>query len=156
MIIYLIVCLFVYWFVCFVVFIILGDPQEVYFKRSSRSDMIWLRYLWSKNVYLLVSLFFVNGFVCNLLFSSWDIQRKFSWTFCEDLAWFGWDIYDLKCLFVCSSSCLFFILIIMGHQQEVSLTISWRFNLIWLRYLGSRKIFIYLLVCLYICLFFLF
>ena len=40
----------------------------------------------------------------------------------------------------------FFVLIIMGHPQEVSQNISWRFNLIWLRYLGSKK-------CLFVSLF---
>ena len=35
----------------------------------------------------------------------------------------------------------------MGHQQKVSLKILWRFDLIWLRYLGSNK-------CLFVCLFF--
>ena len=63
------------------------------------------------------------------------------------------------CLFVCFFVHLFacfFVLIILGRQQEVSLTISWRSNLVWLRYLGSINV--YLFVCLFvgllICLFF--
>ena len=50
---------------------------------------------------------FVYGIVYFLFYSSWDTQSKFSWKICEDATWFGWDIYDLKCLFVCRFVCLF-------------------------------------------------
>ena len=45
---------------------------------------------------------------------------------------------------------MFFVLIFVGHQQKVPLKILWRFDLIWLRYLGSQKC---LFVCLFVCLF---
>ena len=51
------------------------------------------------------------------------------------------------CLFVCLLTCLFFfILIILEHPKEYTLKISWRSDLIWLRYSGSKK-------CLFVCLF---
>ena len=56
-------------------------------------------------------------------------------------------------LFVCLLICLFVVLIIMGNQQEVSLKFSWRSDLIWLRYIGSKKT---LFVCLFVCLYDLF
>ena len=54
-------------------------------------------------------------------------------------------------MFVCLWVCLFFVLIILGHQQVGSLKILWRSNLIWLRYLGSKNV--YLFFCLFIDLF---
>ena len=58
------------------------------------------------------------------------------------------------CLFVCLLTCLFFILIILEHPQEYTLKISWRLDLIWLRYIGFWKMFIcFLFVCLFIDLF---
>ena len=53
------------------------------------------------------------------------------------------------CLFVYRFVC-FFVLIFVGHQQKVPLKILWRFDLIWLRYLGSKNV--YLFVCLFVCL----
>ena len=56
------------------------------------------------------------------------------------------------CLFVCLFVCwpVFFILIILEHRQEYTLKISWRSDLIWLRYSGSKK---WLFVCLFVDLF---
>ena len=56
------------------------------------------------------------------------------------------------CLFVCLfvDRFVFFILIILKHPQEYTLRISWRSDLIWLRYLGSNKC---PFVCLFVCLF---
>ena len=53
-------------------------------------------------------------------------------------------------LFVCLFIDLFFILIILGHPQKYTLKISWRSNLIWLRYSRSKTC---LFVCLFLCLF---
>ena len=55
-----------------------------------------------------------------------------------------------NCLFLCLFVCLFiylcvFVLIIVGHPKEVSLKILWRLDLIWLRYLESKRMFISLL-----------
>ena len=68
-----------------------------------------------------------------------------------------------KGLFVCLFVCYFigwfvFILIILEHPQEVTLEILWRSDLIWLGYLGSKNVYLFvcLFVCLYICLFFCF
>ena len=67
------------------------------------------------------------------------------------------------CLFICLFVywfAYFFVFIKLGHPQEDSLKISWRSDFIWLRYLGSSKlfIFVYLFVCLFVellnCLFF--
>ena len=54
--------------------------------------------------------------------------------------------------FVCLLTC-FFILIIVGHPQEYTLKISWRSDLIWLRYIGFLKMFICLFVSLIVDLF---
>ena len=60
------------------------------------------------------------------------------------------------CLFVYRFDCIF-VLIFVEHQQKVPLKILWRFDLIWLRYLGSKKcLFVCLFVCLFIDLFFYF
>ena len=55
------------------------------------------------------------------------------------------------CLYICLFTDLFvfFVLNIMGHAQEVLLKVSWWSNLIWLRYLGSKKC---LFVCFFVCL----
>ena len=58
------------------------------------------------------------------------------------------------CLFVCLLTCLFFILVILGHPHEYTLKISWGSDLIWLRYSGSKNV--YLFVCLFVDLFFYF
>ena len=58
------------------------------------------------------------------------------------------NVYLFVCLFVCLLTGLFFILIILEHQQEYTLQISWRSDLIWLRYLGSK-----MFICLFVCLF---
>ena len=58
------------------------------------------------------------------------------------------------CSFVCLKVimiCLFFVLIIIVHLQEVSLKVFWRTTLIWLRYLGSKNV--YLIACLFVCFF---
>ena len=55
------------------------------------------------------------------------------------------------CLFVCLlvyMICSFFVLIIVGHPQKVPLKTLWRSKLIWLRYLGSKKC--YLFVCVFV------
>ena len=53
------------------------------------------------------------------------------------------------CLFVYRFDC-FCVLIFVGHQENVPLKILWRFYLIWLRYLGSKNV--YLFYCLFVCL----
>ena len=63
---------------------------------------------------------------------------------------------NVFCLFVCLLTCLCFILIFLEHPQECTLKISWRSDLIWLRYIGSNNVYLFvcLFICLYICLFF--
>ena len=56
------------------------------------------------------------------------------------------------CLFVYRFDCIF-VLILVVHQQIVPLEILWRFVLIWLRYLGSKKN-VYLFVCVLTCFFY--
>ena len=53
-------------------------------------------------------------------------------------------------MFVCLLVCLFFILIILEHPQEYTLKISSRLDLIWQRYIGFLKMFIYLFVCFFV------
>ena len=92
-------------------------------------DLIWLRYSGSKKslfVCLFVDLFV---FYFNHLGTPPGIYP-------ENLVKIGLDC--------------FFILIILGHPQEVTLKILWRSDLIWLRYLGSKKMFICLFVCLFV------
>ena len=57
-------------------------------------------------------------------------------------------IYLFVCFFM--NLFVFFILMILGHPQKVTLKILWRSNLILLRYLGSKNV--YMLVCLFVCL----
>ena len=133
------VCLFIDLFDFFIL-IILGHPQEIRMKIMWRSDLIWLRYIgYLKNVYLFVCLF-VELFIFILIILGHP--QEYTLKFRGDPTWFGWDIQNLKnvysfvCLFVCLSTCLFFILIILEHPQEYTLKISWRLNLVWLRYIG--------------------
>ena len=64
--------------VCLFILIILGYPQEYTLQIPWRSDLIWLRYIGSKNVYLFVCLF-VSLFFCSFSFeSSLDTPRKIS------------------------------------------------------------------------------
>ena len=65
---------------------------------------------------------FVCLWICVFLFCSlWDTHRKFPWDFHEDMTWFGWDILDIKCLYVClfvdGFVCFFFVLIIVGKPR---------------------------------------
>ena len=55
-------------------------------------------------------------------------------------------------MFICLLICLliFVSLIIVGHTQKYTLKISWRSDLIWLRYSRSKDV--YLFVCLFVCL----
>ena len=64
-----------------------------------RSDLIYLRYCWTKNC-LFVCLFV---FLFLLFESSQDTPGKIFWKFHKDWTWFSWDIIDLKIvyLFVC-------------------------------------------------------
>ena len=50
---------FVYGFACFFVLVSMGYPEEVSLIVLWRPDLIWLTYLWSKKLYLFVSLFFL-------------------------------------------------------------------------------------------------
>merc|ERR1711875_68705 len=56
------------------------------------------------------------------------------------------NVYMFVCLFVSLLTCLFFILIFLGHPHENTLKISRGSDLIWLRYSGSKR-------CLFVCLF---
>ena len=62
------------------------------------------------------------------------------------------NVYLFVCLFVCLLTCLFFTLIILEHQKEYTLKISWRSGLFWLGYIGLKKIYI-CFFCLFVCLF---
>ena len=93
------------------------------------AEILWIRKLECKIYICLFVCLFVYKFVCILFQSSVDPYRKLPWTFGEDPTWFGWDIYDLKmsiCLFVCLFVywfVCFFVLIISGHPQEITLKI---------------------------------
>ena len=80
----------------------------------------------------------------------------------ENLVKIGLDLAEIYRLFKnvhvfdCLLTHLFFILIILGHPQEYTLKSLWRLDLIWLRYLGSKNIFLFvwLLVYLFVCFFY--
>ena len=90
--VYLFVCLFIDLFVLFIL-IILGPPQKVTLKILWWSDLIWLKYLGSRNCLFACFFVFFCLLICLFLFQSyWGTNRKLSWKFGEDLGWFGWDI----------------------------------------------------------------
>ena len=133
----MLICLFVCLFMCF----LFESSWETHKKLpwKFREDPTWFG--WDiqdlKHVYLFVCLL-----TCLFLFELfWNTHRNIPWKFREDRTCFGWDIKNLKnvylfvCLFVCLLIC-FFVLIILGHPQEVTLNILWRSNLILLKYLG--------------------
>ena len=129
------ICLFVCLFVCWTVFfisIILGHPQEYALKISRGPDLILLRYSGSKTVYLFVCLL-----ICLFFFILIILGHPENFVRIQlDLAEILFNVYLFVCLFVCLLTCLFFILIILEHPQEYTLKISWRLDLIWLRYIG--------------------
>ena len=139
------------WICLFFVLIMMGHPQKVPLKIYWRFDLIWQIYSGSKK-YLFVSLCvcFFDFFV--LYFNHLGTPTR---CYPENVLKIQLDLAEilriLKCLFVCLFVYLFvFILIIMGHPQEYTLKISWKSDLIWLRYLGSKKLFICLFVCLFV------
>ena len=102
-------------------------------------------------IYLLVFLFV---FYFNHLGTPTEIYSENFVNIRLDLAEI-YRIFKNVYLFVCLLSCLFFILIILGHPQKYTLKISWRSDLIWLRYSRSKTcLFVCLFVCLFIDLFF--
>ena len=152
--------------ICFLfvfVLIIVGHPHEVSLKVLWRSDLIWLRYLGSKNIYLFVCLF-VCLWIC--LFFCFNHHGTPTGSFPESFMMMQHVLNDIfriqkclfACLFVCLMICGFIVLIILGHPQEVILKILWRFDWIWLKYLGYKNVdyFVYLFISLWICLFILF
>ena len=149
------VCLFGWLLTCFFILIILEHPQEYTLKILWRSDLIWLRNLGTKNVYLFVCLFvclFMDLFVfCfnHLGTSTGSYSENFLKTRLD-----LYEIFRILKMFICLCVCLFvycfFILIIMGNPQEDSLKVLWRSEWIWLRYLGSQMFicfFVYGFVC---------
>ena len=102
MFICLFVCLFVCSWIClFYAWIILGHPQKVSLKVSWRSELIWLRYSWYKNVYLFVCLFDLLFCFLIILGHLRDITLKIPWR--SELIWlrYLWSNNMLICLFVC-------------------------------------------------------
>ena len=94
------VCLFVFYgFVCFL--ILMGHPLEVSLKVSWRSDLIWLRYLGSKNVYLFVC-FCIDFFILIILGHPQEVSLKVSWR--SNLIWLrclgSKNVYLFVCLFM--------------------------------------------------------
>ena len=138
-------CLFVYFFVCllvclFFILIILGYPQEYTLKISWRSDMIWLRCIGSKNVYLFVCLFIdLSVFVLIIVGHPQKAPPKILWR--SNLIWMTYlgskNVYLFICWFVCFLICLLFVLIIMGHPQEV---FFWKYVKIWLDFADIFRI----------------
>ena len=118
--------------------------------------MIILIYLEFKQL-LFICLFFMYLFAfCfnHLETPTWSFPENFI-RFWLDLAEI-FSIYKKKffCLFVCLFVywfVCFFVLIILRYQQEVTLKRLWRLDLIRLRYLGSKNMFVCLFVCLLIC-----
>ena len=133
--VFLSVCLFVYWFVCFfLISITLGHQQDISLKILWRSNSIWLIYLGSKKLYLFVWLFFL----------------------------FGWDIKDLKYVYL--FVCLFFLTCFFYFNHLGTPTGIYPENFVKIgldlaeiyRILKNVYLFVCLFVCLLNCLFFLF
>ena len=86
-----------------------NKQQEFSLKVSWRSDLIWLRYLRSKNIFICVFVcLFVHWFVCLfiliILGHPQEMALKFLWR--SDLIWLRY-LGSKKCLFVCFFLCLF-------------------------------------------------
>ena len=130
------VCLFVCLFFELFVFIliILGHPQKYTLKISWRSDLIWLRYIGFLKMFICCCLF-----VCllNCFFFYNNCHRTPTGIYPENFMRIGLDLAEIKnvCLFacLCVNRLVFFIFIILGHPQEYTLKILWRYDLIWLR-----------------------
>ena len=92
---------------------------------------------------------FVCLFVCSLicLFYYFNHLGTPTGSYTENFVKIGLDLAEMMRIlkmFICLFVCLFiywfvcfFILIVLGHPQEVTLKVLWRSDLIWLRYLGS-------------------
>ena len=133
----------------------MGHPQKVTLEILWRSDFIWLRYLGSQNVYLFVCLF-----VCLKIFfhpRGTPTERS-----PENLVNIWLDLaeilrirkLDWKCLFVWLFVCLFIDLYIFcfdhpGTPTRIFLNISWRSDLIWPRYLGSKTVYLFVFLFVY-------
>ena len=147
----MLICLFVCLLISlFFILIILGHPQEVILKILWRSNLIWLRKLWSKMficlfVCLLICLFFclnnlgtpIGSYPENIINTPLDLAEKFR---------IIKKHYLFVCLLVCLLTCLYFILIFLGHLHEYTQKNLQGSDLIWLGYLGSKNV--YLFVCL--------
>ena len=105
MIICLFVCLFVCWPVCFFILIFLEHPQEYTLKISWRSDLIWLRYIGSKNVYLFFVCLFIDVFVFCLNHGGATIE-SYPDNFVKIPLYLA-DILRIKNMFICLFLCLF-------------------------------------------------
>ena len=121
--VHLIWAMFVYGFGCF---------QEVSLKALWRSDLIWLRYLGSKNVYFFVCLLLICLFII-LIILGHPQDVTLTILFRSDLIWLG---YLGSKMFVCLLVGLFIywfvfvILIIFGYPQEY--IYLYNFGKIWL------------------------
>ena len=141
------VCLFVCLYIClFFCFNHLGRHTESLSENFVRiwldlAEILRIRKLdWKMFIFLFVCLYICLFFALIIV----EYQQEVSLKFCEDRTWFGWDIkvykirpenvYLFVCLFVCLFIRYFFALIIVEYPKEVSLKISWRSDLIWLRY----------------------
>ena len=90
--------------------IILRYPQEYTLKISWRSDMIWLRCIGSKNVYLFVCLFIdLSVFVLIIVGHPQKAPPKILGR--SNLIWLRYlgskDVYLFVCLFVCLLTCFY-------------------------------------------------
>ena len=137
------VCLFVHLLTClFFILIIMRHPQEYTLKIMWTSDLIWLRYIGSKKMFIcwfvcIVVYWLVCFFYFNHLGTPTGIYSENFVKIQLDLAEIfriSKNVYLFVCLFVCLLTGLFFILIILEHPQEYTLKISWRSHMIWLRY----------------------
>ena len=93
------ICLFVYWLVYFY-FNNLGTPKGSYPENLWRSDLIWLGYLGSKNVYLFVCLLICLIFILIIMGHPQKVTLKILWR--SDLIWLRYlgsrNVYLFGCL----------------------------------------------------------
>ena len=129
------ICLFVCLWICFFVWIIMEHPQEISLKVLWRSDLIWLRYLGSENVYSFVCFFlFIDFFVF-----CFNHHGTPTWRFPQSLVKIQLDLAkvlgSIKFVFFCLFVCLFMDLFVFcfnhhGTSTGSFLKILWRSYLI--------------------------
>ena len=129
----LFVCLFVCWPVCYFLNH-LGTPSEIYPEHFVKIQLDLAEIYRIIKMFICLFVFLLNHLrTPTRIYPQHCIKIRLE----SGLIWLRYigskNDYLFVCLFVYRFVC-FFVLIIEGHPQEVFLIISWRSDLIWLRY----------------------